>query len=144
MSEIYDLAILGAGPAGILSLIHILRMPELVRQIKEIPGIKKVTLTTNGTLLKEQMKELAEAGLDAVNISLDTLNRDCFQKITRRDLLNEALEGIQEALRYPGTVSYTHLGRRERHRLWSDCCGHNNKSSSGAGNCVRPEVASAI
>ena len=47
---------------------------HLVCQIKEIPGIKKVTLTTNGTLLKEQMKELAEAGLDAVNISLDTLN----------------------------------------------------------------------
>lgn len=82
-------------------LVHV-RMPELVRQIKEIPGMKKVTLTTNGTLLKEQMKDLAEAGLDAVNISLDTLNRDCFQKITRRDLLNEALEGIQEALRYPG------------------------------------------
>ena len=44
-------------------LVHV-RMPELVCQIKEIPGIKKVTLTTNGTLLKEQMKELAEAGLD--------------------------------------------------------------------------------
>ena len=82
-------------------LVHA-RMPELVCKIREIPGIKKVTLTTNGTLLKAQMKELAEAGLDAVNISLDTLNRNCFQKITRRDLLNEALEGIQEALRYPG------------------------------------------
>ena len=82
-------------------LVHA-RMPELVHKIREIPGIKKVTLTTNGTLLKAQMKELAEAGLDAVNISLDTLNRNCFQKITRRDLLNEALEGIQEALRYPG------------------------------------------
>ena len=47
------------------------------------------------------MKDLAEAGLDAVNISLDTLDRECFRKIARRDLLDQSLEGIQEALRYP-------------------------------------------
>lgn len=81
-------------------LIHV-RMPELTAQIKRLPGIQKVTLTTNGILLKEQMKDLAEAGLDAVNISLDTLDRECFRKIARRDLLDKSLEGIQEALRYP-------------------------------------------
>lgn len=81
-------------------LIHV-RMPELTAQIKRLPGIRKVTLTTNGVLLKEQMKDLAEAGLDAVNISLDTLDRECFRKIARRDLLDQSLEGIQEALRYP-------------------------------------------
>ena len=81
-------------------LIHV-RMPELTAQIKRLPGIQKVTLTTNGILLKEQMKDLAEAGLDAVNISLDTLDRECFRKIARRDLLDQSLEGIQEALRYP-------------------------------------------
>ena len=48
------------------------RIPGLIRQIKAIPGIEKVTLTTNGILLKKQMKELAEAGLDSLNISLDT------------------------------------------------------------------------
>ena len=65
------------------------RIPGLIRQIKEIPGIQKVTLTTNGILLKDQMQELAEAGLDSLNISLDTLDRECFCKITRRDLWME-------------------------------------------------------
>ena len=73
----------------------------LVRQIKAIPGIEKVTLTTNGILLKEQMKDLAEAGLDAVNISLDTLDPEMFAKITRCHRLEDVLAGIREALKYP-------------------------------------------
>ena len=77
------------------------RMPGLIHQIKAIPGIEKVTLTTNGILLKKQMKELAEAGLDSLNISLDTLDRDGFQKITRRDFLDDTLAGIKEAMKYP-------------------------------------------
>ena len=76
-------------------------MPELVKKIKEIPGIQSVTLTTNGVLLKAQMRDLAEAGLDAVNISLDTLDAACFCRITRRDFLTEALAGLREALKYP-------------------------------------------
>lgn len=48
----------------------------LVRMLKELPGIEKVTLTTNGVLLEEQIADLAEAGLDDINISLDTLNAD--------------------------------------------------------------------
>lgn len=77
------------------------RIPELIRQIREIPGIEKVTLTTNGILLKDQMKALAEAGLDSLNISLDTLDRECFRKVTRRDLLDGTLAGIKEAMKYP-------------------------------------------
>lgn len=77
------------------------RIPELIRQIKEISGIEKVTLTTNGILLKEQMQALADAGLDSLNISLDTLDGECFCKITRRNLLDETLEGIREAMKYP-------------------------------------------
>ena len=73
----------------------------LVREIKAIPGIEKVTLTTNGILLKEQMKDLAEAGLDAVNISLDTLDPELFAKITRCHRLEDVLAGIHEALKYP-------------------------------------------
>ena len=77
------------------------RMPGLIHQIKAIPGIEKVTLTTNGILLKKQMKELAEAGLDSLNISLDTLDREGSLKITRRDLLDDTLAGIKEAMKYP-------------------------------------------
>lgn len=77
------------------------RMPGLIHQIKAIPGIEKVTLTTNGILLKKQMKELAEAGLDSLNISLDTLDREGSLKITRRNLLDDTLAGIEEAMKYP-------------------------------------------
>ena len=52
----------------------------LVRMLKERPGIEKVTLTTNGVLLEEQIADLAEAGLDDINISLDTLNA-AFEKL---------------------------------------------------------------
>lgn len=76
-------------------------MPSMVRQMKEIPGIEKVTMTTNGILLKDQMKDLAEAGLDALNISLDTLNQECYSRLTRRNLLEGTLAGIEEALKYP-------------------------------------------
>lgn len=52
--------------------------------LKELPEIEKVTLTTNGMLLKEQIQELAEAGIDNINISLDTVDKAKFEKITRR------------------------------------------------------------
>lgn len=97
------------------------RIPGLIRQIKEIPGIQKVTLTTNGILLKDQMQELAEAGLDSLNISLDTLNRECFYKITRRNLLDGTLAGIQEAMKYPDVqlkINCVPLGLEEQ-----DVCG---------------------
>lgn len=74
---------------------------SLVRMLKEIPGIEKVTLTTNGVLLKEQMKSLTEAGIDDINISLDTLDAADFQKVTRRENLTQVLEGLKEALQYP-------------------------------------------
>ena len=73
----------------------------LLRRLKEIPGIETVTLTTNGILLTEQMEDLAEAGLDAVNISLDTLDSRHFLDITGRDQLQDVLAGIHKALRYP-------------------------------------------
>jgi len=49
-------------------------MPQLVEKLKNMTGIEKVTLTTNGVLLKEQMRDFAQAGLDGLNISLDTLD----------------------------------------------------------------------
>jgi cyclic pyranopterin phosphate synthase len=75
-------------------------LPYLIKKIKEVPGINNVTLTTNGILLKEQMNSLAEAGLDAINISLDTLDEKSFEKLTRFPYLNKVMEGMEEALKY--------------------------------------------
>ena len=52
---------------------------QLIRRLKRVPGIEKVTLTTNGVLLETYMDELLDAGLDAVNISLDTLDRALYK-----------------------------------------------------------------
>ena len=76
-------------------------VPSLVENLKALPGIEKVTLTTNGSLLAPQMELLARAGLDGLNISLDTLDAACFQKITRRDELSMVKEGIKAALSFP-------------------------------------------
>lgn len=76
-------------------------VPELVRGLKKIDGIEKVTLTTNGVFLENQIESLAEAGLDGLNISLDTLDRKCYERITRFDKLQQTLNGIQAALRFP-------------------------------------------
>lgn len=74
----------------------------LVREIKAIEGIRTVNLTTNGVLLAEQLPDLLEAGLDGVNLSLDTLDREQFAALTRRDELPRTLEGLEAALAAPG------------------------------------------
>lgn len=75
-------------------------LPGLIADIKSIPGIKNVTLTTNGILLKEQLPALTSAGLDGLNISLDTLDEESFFKITRRPGLKEILEALDAASKY--------------------------------------------
>jgi cyclic pyranopterin phosphate synthase len=60
-------------------------------------GLEDVTLTTNGVLLASCANELKKAGLKRVNISLDTLKREKYHYITRRDLLPQVLEGIRTA-----------------------------------------------
>ncbi len=75
---------------------------DLVREIKGVEGIDCVTLTTNGMTLAKQLPALVEAGLDGVNISLDTLDRKGFEALTRRDGLPQVLEGLHAALAVPG------------------------------------------
>ena len=72
-------------------------MPQLVHMLKSLPGIEQVTMTTNGVLLREQLPKLLEAGLDAVNISLDTRNPEIYRQITGRDACGEVLEAITRA-----------------------------------------------
>lgn len=73
--------------------------PELVGWLKQIPGIEQVTMTTNGVSLKEHLPRLLENGLDAVNISLDTLKPQIYQQITGRDELYQVLSGVEEAVK---------------------------------------------
>ena len=71
---------------------------QLVKGLKAIPGIRKVTMTTNAVLLEQQQPALLEAGLDSVNISLDTLDPALFAKITARDEFAAVQAGIHAAL----------------------------------------------
>ena len=71
---------------------------QLVAGLKETPGIRRVTLTTNAVLLAEQLPALLDAGLDSVNISLDTLRPEVFRQITARDEFADVQAGLQAAL----------------------------------------------
>lgn len=73
------------------------RLNELVALLAGIKGIDDISLTTNGILLKDYAAELKRAGLKRVNVSLDSLNRVKFQRITRHDKLSEVLRGIESA-----------------------------------------------
>ncbi len=66
----------------------------LIAMLKKIPGVRQVALTTNGILLAEHLDELLEAGIDAVNVSLDTLDREQYKAITGRDGLEQALASV--------------------------------------------------
>ena len=72
--------------------------PEVIRMIKNISGTELVTLTTNGLLLGEQLEALLSAGLDAVNISLDTLDIKKYEWITGFDKLAVVLSSIEKAV----------------------------------------------
>src|SRR6201984_1571048 len=78
---------------------------NFVRRIPEIPGIKSIGLSTNGTLLAREITSgktmaaaLRDAGVQSVNISLDTLDRDAYSQITGRDFHKEVLRGIDAAI----------------------------------------------
>ncbi|MBS1718757.1 MAG: GTP 3',8-cyclase MoaA [Armatimonadetes bacterium] len=71
---------------------------ELVGRIKAIPGVEKLLMTTNGTALRANAERLHRAGLDGLNISIDSLQPERFKTITHRDVLSEVLAGIEAAL----------------------------------------------
>jgi cyclic pyranopterin phosphate synthase len=72
---------------------------KLVRLLAGVPGIRDIALTTNGMLLDEQAAALKSAGLRRINISLDALDEEVFQKISRRPGLDRVLAGVAAALR---------------------------------------------
>ncbi|MDA1193367.1 MAG: GTP 3',8-cyclase MoaA [Candidatus Poribacteria bacterium] len=73
-------------------------LPKLVRAIADMDGIDDLALTTNGVRLPELAKPLRDAGLQRLNVSLDSLDPATFAKLTRRDMLDEVLAGIDAAL----------------------------------------------
>lgn len=78
---------------------------RLVSMLKEIDGIERVALTTNGTLLSEQLPGLLDAGLDAVNISIDTMDEARFRAITRRSGVERVLKAVSDCAALPQLVT---------------------------------------
>ena len=70
---------------------------EIVEKIASL-DFKDISMTTNGILLEKYAKDLKEAGLDRVNVSLDTLDRKTYEIITQKDYLNDAKKGILKAV----------------------------------------------
>ena len=75
--------------------------PELVARLAAIPGLHDLSLTTNGYLLERDANALVEAGIQRVNVSIDSLQRDRFFQIARRDALPRVMSGLRAIARYP-------------------------------------------
>jgi cyclic pyranopterin phosphate synthase len=75
-------------------------LPDLIRMLSEVEGIRDIALTTNGSLLSKYARDLREAGLKRVNVSLDALDDEIFAKMTGgRSGVRPVLEGIEAAAR---------------------------------------------
>jgi len=72
---------------------------DLLREIKKLPLVERLTLTTNGVLLEQHAEELADLKLDGVNISLDTLNAETFRNLTGVDAFAAVWRGIEAVLK---------------------------------------------
>lgn len=70
---------------------------DLARQIAALPGLRDLSVSSNGTQLARHAAGLREAGVRRLNISLDSLDADCFARITGRDCLSDVLDGLRAA-----------------------------------------------
>lgn len=89
---IQSVRLTGGEPLVRRNIVH------LVQKITATPGINEVTLTTNGVLLEPMAAELKAAGLSRVNVSVDSAQRECYQRITGFDLLEKVTRGIYRAI----------------------------------------------
>jgi cyclic pyranopterin phosphate synthase len=76
--------------------------PRLVEMLAAVEGLRDLSLTTNGYLLERDAAALVEAGIQRVNVSIDSLERDRFFQITRRDALPRVLRGLDALAAFPG------------------------------------------
>ena len=74
------------------------QIDEMVSQIKKIPGVRSVSLTTNAVLLAQHAKQLKEAGIDSINVSLDTIDASEYEHITKKPLLDKVEQGIDAVI----------------------------------------------
>ncbi len=72
---------------------------SLIRRLGELPEKPEISMTTNGILLEEHLEELAEAGVHSINLSLDTLNREMYRRITGTDGLERVERSLERALK---------------------------------------------
>jgi GTP 3',8-cyclase len=75
--------------------------PKLVAMLSRIEGLADLSLTTNGYLLERDAEALVRAGIDRVNVSIDSLQRDRFFQMTRRDSLPQVLRGLEALAEHP-------------------------------------------
>ena len=80
------------------------RFPALVARLARVPGLMDFSLTTNGYLLERDADSLVGAGIRRVNVSIDSLQRDRFFQITRRDALPRVMRGLRAIGRHPQVV----------------------------------------
>ena len=75
--------------------------PQLAARLKRVPGLREVSITTNGFLLERDAAALVAAGVDRFNVSVDSLQRDRFYAQTRRDALDRVLAGLEHLASFP-------------------------------------------
>ena len=75
--------------------------PRLAAMLSQIPGLEDLSVTTNGYLLERHAEALVRAGINRFNVSVDSLQRDRFFELTRRDALPQVLRGLEALARYP-------------------------------------------
>ena len=98
---------------------------EFIRNLHRVPGIEEVCLTTNGVLLPELARDLYATGLRHLNLSLDSLRRDRYQRLTGGDHLSQVLAGIEAALALgfrPLKLNCVVLKDLNDDELWSSPC----------------------
>ena len=76
--------------------------PDLAARVAAIPGIRDLSVTTNGVLLQRDARSLVSAGIRRFNVSLDALSRDRFAEVTGRDALARVMSGLSELAGTPG------------------------------------------
>jgi cyclic pyranopterin phosphate synthase len=101
-----DVRLTGGEPLVRAELHH------LIHQLSQLAGLNKVSLTTNGVLLQDQLADLFAAGLRHVNVSLDALDEDSFRIATRRGGLKQVLDGIDAAVKIGMQVKVNSIAMR--------------------------------